>query len=290
MGTRATASGDSSIAIGYNTIAGGTYSTALGFNTKANGFSATTMGYNSIANGVVATAIGLNGKADGYASVSLGNSTNASGDSAIAFGSRTLASGKNATAMGNSSTASGDFSIAAGRRVSTNLKTGAFFFGDSDPNNKGVRSIGFNNQFATRFNGGYYFISSDAGADIGMQLPAGGNSWVVMSDERLKENFLPVNGETFLDKISKFSLTSWNYKTQDAKTFRHYGPMAQDFYNAFGQDELGFIGSDTLINQQDFLGVNLIAIQALEKRTSALIAENEALKARLEKLEKLLNK
>ncbi len=45
--------------------------------------------------------------------------------------------------------------------------------------------------------------------------------------------------------------------------------MAQDFYKAFGHDALGEIGCDTLINQQDFLGVNLIAIQALEKRTAS---------------------
>ena len=64
--------------------------------------------------------------------------------------------------------------------------------------------------------------------------------------------------------------------------------MAQDFYKAFGHDELGVIGCDTLINQQDFLGVNLIAIQALEKRTTALQEENEALKVRLEILEKLI--
>ena len=92
------------------------------------------------------------------------------------MGSRTHVSGRNATAISNSTTASGDFSIAAGRRVSTNQKKGAFFFGDSDPNNKGMRLIGFNDQFAARFNGGYYFISSDAGADIGVQVLAGGNA------------------------------------------------------------------------------------------------------------------
>ena len=81
---------------------------------------------------------------------------------------------------------------------------------------------------------------------------------------------------------------TWNYKTQDAKTFRHYGPMAQEFYKAFGRDDLGTIGCDSMINQHDFLGVNFIAIQALEKRTILLQKENEDLKARLEKLEKLL--
>ena len=75
---------------------------------------------------------------------------------------------------------------------------------------------------------------------------------------------------------------TWNYKTQDTKTLRHYGPMAQDFYKAFGRDELGKIGCDTVINQQDFLGVNFIAIKALEKRTAEL-------KQQLDKAMELIN-
>jgi hypothetical protein len=63
---------------------------------------------------------------------------------------------------------------------------------------------------------------------------------------------------------------TWNYIGQDVKTLRHYGPMGQEFFKAFGHDELGEIGCDTLINQQDFLGVNFIAIQALEKRTQEI--------------------
>jgi len=58
--------------------------------------------------------------------------------------------------------------------------------------------------------------------------------------------------------------------------------MAQDFYKALGKDDIGEIGCATLINQQDFLGVNLIAIQALEKRTAELTV-------RLEKALELIN-
>ena len=150
---------------------------------------------------------------------------------------------------------------------------------------------------ACRFNGGYYFISNNSGADIGVQVVAGSNSWSVISDRRRKENFIPVDGEDCLLKIAKLPLTTWNYIGQDAKQFRHYGPMAQDFYADFGKDELGMIGCDTLINQQDLIGVNLIAVQALEKRTATLNAENQelknevsALKERLDKLEKTLNR
>lgn len=73
-------------------------------------------------------------------------------------------------------------------------------------------------------------------------------------------------------------LGSWNYKGQDVKQYRHYGPMAQDFFAAFGHDELGTIGEDKSINQADFDGVNLIAIQALIKEVEALKAENKSLK------------
>lgn len=92
----------------------------------------------------------------------------------------------------------------------------------------------------------------------------------VTSDSTKKEKFKLVNGEDVLKKIAKFKLTSWNFKGDDSKKFRHYGPMAQDFYNAFGYDGIGTIGNDTTINSGDLIGVSLVAIQALEKRTSKL--------------------
>ncbi len=274
--------GISSTALGINTTAVGDYSTSIGSSAIASGDFSTAIGYSTIASGISSTALGINSTASGGSSTAMGNSTTASGSVS--------------TALGYFTTASGDYSFAAGRRVSTNNQTGSFFFGDSDPNNKGVRVSGVANEFAARFNGGYYFISSNAGAsDIGVRVAPGGNSWSAISDIRRKENFLPVSGESILNRIAAFDLTTWNYKGQE-KTFRHYGPMAQDFFAAFGKDELGTIGCDTLINQQDFLGINLIAIQALEKRTQRLSDENEELKSmnkaltiRLEKIEKLMN-
>src|SRR5262249_54341263 len=56
------------------------------------------------------------------------------------------------------------------------------------------------------------------------------------SDKTRKENFKPVDGEEVLGKISGFELTSWNFIGHEPKEFRHYGPMAQDFYAAFGHD------------------------------------------------------
>ena len=184
-------------------------------------------------------------------------------------------------AYGFSSSATGHSSVAIGQQVSTNGKTGSFVFGDNSPSST-KNDAG--NQMMMRFAGGYKLFSNSAGS-IGVQVLAGGNSWQVLSDVNKKENFAPVNGEDFLQKISKMPLTSWNYKGQDPKTFRHYGPMAQDFYKAFGQDAYGTIGTDTTINQADFDGINLIAIQALVRRmeqmNSDLLAEIATIKAQL---------
>ena len=133
-----------------------------------------------------------------------------------------------------------------------------------------------------RFGGGYTFytgsnIASQPSAP-GAELKANQTSWSVLSDSTRKENFRYSDGVSFLKKISAIRLGSWNYKGQDVKQYRHYGPMAQDFFAAFGHDELGVVGDDKSINQADFDGVNLIAIQALIKEVEALKAENKMLK------------
>ena len=73
-----------------------------------------------------------------------------------------------------------------------------------------------------------------------------------------------------LGKIRGFELSSWNFIGHDPKEFRHYGPMAQDFFSAFGQDGVGQIGTETTINSGDMSGILMIAVQALEKRTAEL--------------------
>ena len=109
------------------------------------------------------------------------------------------------------------------------------------------------------------------------------------SDQTRKENFQPVDGEEVLRKLRGLSVTSWNYIGHDSKTFRHYGPMGQAFFAAFGQDGIGTIGSPTTLTSSDVAGILMSAVQALEKRTvelgqtvEMLKAENAQLKARLE--------
>ena len=170
-----------------------------------------------------------------------------------------------------------------GSGVSTNSHDGAFALGDD----WGTSSFNdADNQMMMRFVGGYK-LYTNGGSTLGVMVSPGGTSWSSISDKRKKENFLPVNGEEFLNKISKFELTSWNYKTQDPKLFRHYGPMAQDFYAAFGQDKMGVIGNDTTIAQADMEGVSFIAVQALENRTSN---QQKTIEAQSKKINELENK
>ena len=112
-------------------------------------------------------------------------------------------------------------------------------------------------------------------------------AFTASSDKTKKENFQPVDGEEVLGKIRGFELTSWNFIGHDPKEFRHYGPMAQDFFAAFGHDGVGQIGAETTINSGDLAGILMIAVQALEKRTAEL-KQKEAQIAVLEsKIEEL---
>jgi hypothetical protein len=294
------ASGVCSIALGGSTSARGDYSTALGRFSDAIGDHSTAIGYSTTASGDYSTALSASTTASGSLSTALGYYTTASGDQSIAMGSFTTASGYKSTAlgfnteasgeasaaMGWNTTASGNYSTAIGNNVSTNNQNGSFVIGDNSTTTL-MTSANINN-FRARFAGGYKLFTS-ANLSTGCTLFAGDNAWTTGSDVRTKENFAEINGEDFLKKISGFHLTSWNYKTQNPATFRHYGPMAQDFYAAFGKDKYGTIGNDTTINSADFAGVSFIAIQALEKRTQqieALKKENEELKKMLLQLKK----
>lgn len=276
------ASGSASVALGSTDTASGSYAVAMGSQSKSTGQGTIAMGLQALATGAWGSvALGYGTTSSGYyASTSLGYYTVASGNYTLASGYQTTASGNVAFAGGYQTTASGDYSTALGSWVSTNGQTGSFIIGDRSNNT--ILNNDATNQMMMRFAGGYKLYSHYAGT-IGVQLNPSANSWSTISDENKKENFASVNGEDFLQKIARFNLTSWNYKGQDPKKFRHYGPMAQEFFEAFGRDEYGVIGDDTTISQADFDGINLIAIHALEKRTTELKKENEQLQQQVAK-------
>lgn len=231
----------------------GIYSIAMGCNTTASENSSTAMGNYTTASGGGSTAMGYQTTASGYYSTAMGYQTTASGAYTTAMGTWTTASGLSSTAMGN--------------YVSTGGFEGAFVLGDNSTTT--VRSADNSNQLTMRFAGGYH-IFTNPGCTTGLWMAGGGSSWSTYSDSSKKENFVRADGEYFLRSLSKLRLGSWNYKVQDPKEFRHYGPMAQEIFHYFGKDEYGIIGNDTSLATADMDGIMMICLQALEKRTSEL--------------------
>src|SRR5262249_32767984 len=72
-----------------------------------------------------------------------------------------------------------------------------------------------------------------------------------------------------LEKVVALPIAIWNWKAQPA-AIHHMGPMAQDFHAAFGLGE-----DDTHISTVDVEGVTLAAIQGLNAKLEARIAEKD---------------
>jgi len=107
--------------------------------------------------------------------------------------------------------------------------------------------------------------------------------FVSASDRNLKENFQPVNGRDVLEKVAALPVSKWNFKADPES--RHVGPMAQDFYAAFG------VGPDDKhITTVDEGGVALAAIQGLNQKLEEKEARIHELEERLSALEQLVRR
>ena len=116
----------------------------------------------------------------------------------------------------------------------------------------------------------YRLIDTSTGAYLNQA-----GQWVNASDKNMKENLVAVDGQEILDKLAGLSLSTWTHKNNPA--VRHIGPMAQDFYVAFGMG-----GDDKAISTVDADGVALAAIQGLYQLVKQ---ENAELNKRIARLE-----
>lgn len=286
MGRQTTASGDGSMAVGLGAIASGRASTAIGSVTMASRPGSLATGIQSVAEGDASIAMGWKTIARGSRSVAIGSETRADGTASTAMGRLSRATGRNSTAMGYLTIASGPYSTALGYRADTDSKVGSFVYGDNST--ASFLTAPADNSFTVRATGGTTFYST-ASLNAGVSLAPGAGAWATVSDRNRKRDFQDVDGEAVLASIAAMPIKSWSYLSQDP-SIRHLGPTAQDFYAAFG------LGHDhTTITTSDISGVNMLAVQALEKRTAELRQENEQLRAdndelrnRLDRLEALL--
>ncbi len=236
-------------------------------------------GHSTLASGDYSTAFGSYSEATGDISIASGYLSYASGAYSTAFGDHANASGSRTTSIGFYTSASGNYSTAIGNYVSTNSREGSFIIGDNSV--ASYTNSSADNQMTMRFDGGYRLFSKND-LSTGVSLAASGTSWSVICDRNKKENFREIDGESVLARIRALPITEWNYKANDPSV-RYIGPMAQDFWQAF---RLG--GTDSLsITTLAFDGVNMAAVQALEKRTADLkeaLSEIEQLKSTVQSL------
>lgn len=282
--------GESNEATGaYSTIGGGGINTASGHNTTIGGgvnntadASGSVVG-GGVTNNVSAVNATIGGGAwntnNGWDATIGGGSNNiASGiAAAIAGGQYITATGWYATVPGGQhNTAAGMGSFAAGQ-YATASHDGSFVWGDGTSSAYSTNS----NQFLALASNGVGFYTS-----FGSCTFFSGANWTCSSDRSLKENFTSVEPREILAQLAQVPITRWNMKGQDPDVY-HFGPVAQDFYAAFGLGE-----DNEHINTGDAQGVGFAAIQGLYEITreqeltiAALKTQNADLEARLTALE-----
>ena len=88
------------------------------------------------------------------------------------------------------------------------------------------------------------------------------------SSRTLKNQFVTLDASTILAKLSELDIQQWTYKTRPDE--KHVGPVAEDFYEAFGLGQ-----GDQNISTIDADGIMMLAIQELNRE---LIKQNEELR------------
>jgi hypothetical protein len=298
----------SAIAGGQGNRASGDLSSIGGGSNNLAGTSAT------IAGGAHNTALGERAAiGGGFANVASGR------NSAIAGGDANLATGDGSTiAGGDLNTASGEESVVVGGRA--NIASGFQSFAAGHTTNAdqdrcalfglwssftSFRCIGATNVMRVGADHGfsveYHSQRADGGGTrwVGISDVVAGSTivawngaaltdagvWVNASSSRQrKTDFAAVDTRDVLSRVAALPITTWRYKEGEGDV-RHIGPMAEDFWDAFG---IGY-GSHTIADL-DARGVALAAIQALKQQLDQRDGEIDRLTQRLDAMEALLQR
>jgi hypothetical protein len=289
-----------SFVCGYNNKAsgintdGGNFSLAFGSNNTVAAGSSIAMGAN---NSIFQNNTAYYGSnlAFGYGNVLkykrevvLGQSNTVTGGSCATIGSNNINGGNINAVIGSNCNAMGNGAVVIGSFANSNTKNGSFLF--SDASSTTYTNSLVNNDFIVRASGGIVFFT-DPDTTMGVYLASGSGSWSSISNRNKKENFLPVDDDVTLSKISQLKIKKWKYNTE--KTAWHLGLIAQDMYEKFQLGE-----SPESITMTDMDGVILSCIKALYKNVnvvsekynelSNISAESESLAKDFAELDKRL--
>lgn len=258
----------------------GFFSWAGGSNSTASGLYSLAFGDTNFASSTSSIVFGSGNEVKGAAGFSAGAGNRVCDTYGVAFGNKAISGGPlingkcdpdsfnitglAAVAIGYNVTADKDHTMALGKFASNNGFSGTFVWSDGSATaSADTFKNTANNEFAARATGGFRFRTNLTGT-TGCNLPAGSGVFNCTSSRYTKENFLIVNGNDVLARLRQIPVSTWNY-ISEGRQARHMGPMAEDFYKAFG---LGT--GNTSIGVQDLAGVSLAAVKALELRTSEL--------------------
>jgi hypothetical protein len=208
-----------------------------------------------------------------YGFIGAGSTNAVSGTAAVIGGGQGgFAEGAYATVPGGyDNNAAGELSFAAGFKSYARY-AGSFVWSDYSSSGTQLESTAVN-QFLARATGGFT-LWTNATNTVGAKLAPGSGTWASASDRNLKTAVARIDDAAVLEKVAALPIERWSYKSE--RGVRHVGPMAQDFYAAFGVGE-----DDKHITSIDENGVALAAIKALHARVGALDAENARLRRRL---------
>ncbi len=280
---------------GSNSVASGVLGASIGGggknDTSVDDSHAVKANFGTIAGGVD-NSVGSDPSTPGiYATVGGGSHNNASSRGAtVAGGEQNKALARGATiggGLGNRaeakyatvpggrvSEAKGKYSFGAGRKANAKAK-GAFVWADSSTQQV---TSNVENEFKVQAGGGAV-IYTKSDLSKGALLASGDTSWSATSSRAVKTDVEPVEPQGVLDAVEDIPISTWRYEGTEG--IRHMGPMAEDFYEAFG---LGV--DDEHINTIDADGVALAAIKGLAERLERTNAAlREALAERTDRLE-----
>ena len=197
-----------------------------------------------------------------------GNGNTVSGTAAVIGGGQgSYAEGAYATVPGGyDDNAAGELSFAAGFKSYARY-AGSFVWSDYASGATLLESTAVN-QFLARATGGFT-LWTNAANTVGATLAPGSGTWASASDRNLKTDVARIDDAAVLDKVAALPIERWSYKSE--RGVRHVGPMAQDFYAAFGVGE-----DDKHITSIDEDGVALAAIKALHTENAKLRARVDA--------------
>jgi trimeric autotransporter adhesin len=212
----------------------------------------------------------------GSGNVIAATSRNGGEYASIGGGLNNTANGIGATVPGGSyNAASGTDSFAAGTG-SFAATRGSFVWSDDAAGATPLTST-VSNQFLARASGGF-ILYTDPTLTTGVVLSPGSGTWASLSDQASKTAIRPVDDTEILNRLTRLPITTWSY-VSEPRSVRHMGPMAQDFYSAFG------LGEDNLhITSIDEDGVALAAIKGLNERITRRSREIDALQQEVTQL------